>query len=181
MQPFEFRRLRRRSARRGLLPLIVMLTIWLSGVLFQWGYHGVHFAFGIADSVIYLRRDAALPNSLETEWWLWGPGFYSFGLRPPNFGYCWQKTETINGDVYISIATSNDPVAQFTFELEIPIWILVSVATFIAIFMASRALRNTPLNMCQECGYDTRSNPSRCSECGAVPQKLRPPNRVDSG
>lgn len=51
--------------------------------------------------------------------------------------------------------------------------ILTMVMPAIAIWYSVRRRRRRKLGCCVECGYDLRSTPDRCPECGTVPGKIQ--------
>ena len=58
-----------------------------------------------------------------------------------------------------------------TWRLALPLWLLTVTAALLPIWSASIALRQfrrRKLHLCLQCGYDLRSSPGRCPECGAV-------------
>ena len=60
-----------------------------------------------------------------------------------------------------SLGRASRPVHQLVF----PLWVLLALAggSFI---IARRQSRQPPPGQCPHCGYDTRANLARCSECG---------------
>jgi hypothetical protein len=50
-----------------------------------------------------------------------------------------------------------------------PVWALASIFPAIAVHSVVRRRRERKLGRCPICGYDLRSTPDRCPECGTIP------------
>src|SRR5205085_2951907 len=71
--------------------------------------------------------------------------------------------------------TPKDNDDSWTVGLTISHWLLV-ILLFMMPALWIRRLRHTRrgrrLGLCFACGYDLRSTPARCPECGAVPEQI---------
>jgi hypothetical protein len=89
-------------------------------------------------------------------------------------GFAWYRHDTLFGD-----RTGKVVGAETARALLIPLWALFTGAIALPAIVVGRflirrriVLRRQRRGQCVRCGYDIRSTPDRCSECGSVPKKL---------
>ena len=123
--------------------------------------------------LIRFYRDGTYPPA---PWGLSPESHWNFGDFIGDFTHApWHGFAYGSGDD--PYATPGTPVMR-CWVLAVPLWFVTAIsATPPLIWLTSRVMsrRRRKAGRCPTCGYDLRATPSRCPECGGVPNARREP------